>query len=127
MLRSAGAHVLSKSKVLQHDGRIRRLDVQPLVHLLYILLHRVRAPAGVAGDVGDMLPVRAVRQDPDEGVVADAAAQDAGARVEDALRRGAIRGVQADVFLVVADVVDIFRIAFGAVEVWVVIDVHLGL
>lgn len=68
-----------------------------------------------------------MRQDPDEGVVADAAAQDAGARVEDTLWRCAIRGMQTDVFLVVANIVNILRIAFGAVEVWVVVDIHLGL
>lgn len=49
--------MLRKRKILQHDGGIGRLDVQPLVHFLRVLLHRVRAPAGVAGDVGDVVPV----------------------------------------------------------------------
>jgi hypothetical protein len=31
--------------------------VQPLVHFLDILLHVVRAPAGIAGDIGDVVPV----------------------------------------------------------------------
>ena len=64
--------MLRHCQILQDNGRIRRLDVQPLVHFFDVRLHGVRAPAGVAGEVGNVLPVRAVWQDPDQGVVADA-------------------------------------------------------
>lgn len=73
--------MLRERQILQHDRRIRSLDVQPLVHFLDVPLHVIRAPASIASDIGDVVPVRAVRQDPDERVVADAASQNAGARV----------------------------------------------
>ncbi len=59
--------------------------VVAVLQLFEIAAHRVGAPGGVAGALGDVVPVGVVRIDGDHRVMGGAAAQRAGARVEDAV------------------------------------------
>src|SRR5262249_57938269 len=60
---------------------LERLEVAP---------HATGAPGRIAGEAGDVVPVRVVRIDHDHGVVGGAAAQGARARIENPVDPGAV-------------------------------------
>ena len=71
----------------------RRDHVAAALDALEVAAHGVGPPGGVAGEIGDAVPVAVVRVDEDHGAVRGAAAQRAGARVEDAVDPAAVGGL----------------------------------
>ena len=63
----------------------RRCPVFAALHALPVLPHVLRVPRRVVGPLGDLVPVAVVRHDRDHRVVRGAAAERAGARIENPL------------------------------------------
>src|SRR5262245_65934924 len=64
-------------------ARPRTVQVFAALDLLEILAHAPRAPALVAGQLRDVIPVAVVRRDKNQCVMCGATPQGAGARIED--------------------------------------------
>ena len=99
---------------LQQPQKDAAVTVLGALDAIEVLAHPPGAPAVIARDLGDVVPVALVRIHRDHGVVRGAAAERRGARIEDA-RRAGIPGI-APVVL---------RIALRPVVVGIVLDVEL--
>ncbi len=66
----------------------RERTMTAVLDALEVLPHRRRSPRRIAGQVGDLIPVRVARADEDHRVVRGAAAERAGARIPDAVLVG---------------------------------------
>jgi hypothetical protein len=79
--RGASDDVLDKLRVLGQESRIGGLGREPLGEAIDVLRHVRRRPRVVACDLGDVVPIGRVREDPDQRVMRDAAAQGPGTRI----------------------------------------------
>ncbi len=103
------------------DPPPRKPAIVAVLHALIVLAHVLRTPRGIAGQLGEVVPVLVVRVDRDHGVVRRTAAQGAGPRVEHAVHPLAVAGLLVfgiaplllRIFVVANPEIPPQRVAFG--------------